>query len=142
MTLTGLTGRVLVLTITTTGARSGGRCTTPSMGVPFGSDIAMIGAHFGQPGTRADTMTNPTGSYKDRMALAMIEAAEADGRLRPGQLVVKYTGGSTGSSLDNHRSPDDNGRADADRDPNVSANRPYGAGPRRLTCPVGPRKNR
>jgi len=42
---------------------------------------------------------NPTGSYKDRMALAMIEAAEAAGRLRPGQLVVEYTGGSTGSSL-------------------------------------------
>jgi len=42
---------------------------------------------------------NPTGSYKDRMALAMIEAAEADGRLRPGQTVIEYTGGSTGSSL-------------------------------------------
>ena len=42
---------------------------------------------------------NPTGSYKDRMALAMIEAAEDDGRLRPGQPVVEYTGGSTGSSL-------------------------------------------
>jgi cysteine synthase A len=42
---------------------------------------------------------NPTGSYKDRMALAMIEAAEADGRLRPGQPIVEYTGGSTGSSL-------------------------------------------
>jgi cysteine synthase A len=42
---------------------------------------------------------NPTGSYKDRMALAMVEAAEADGRLRPGQPVVEYTGGSTGSSL-------------------------------------------
>lgn len=42
---------------------------------------------------------NPTGSYKDRMALAMIEAAETDGRLKPGQLVVEYTGGSTGSSL-------------------------------------------
>jgi cysteine synthase A len=42
---------------------------------------------------------NPTGSYKDRMALAMIEAAEADGRLRPGQMVVEYTAGSTGSSL-------------------------------------------
>jgi Pyridoxal-phosphate dependent enzyme/alpha/beta hydrolase fold len=40
----------------------------------------------------------PTGSYKDRMALAMIEAAEADGRLQPGQTVVEYTGGSTGSS--------------------------------------------
>ena len=42
---------------------------------------------------------NPTGSYKDRVALAMIEAAEASGRLRPGRLVVEYTGGSTGSSL-------------------------------------------
>jgi cysteine synthase A len=42
---------------------------------------------------------NPTGSYKDRMALAMIEAAERSGRLRPGQTVVEYTGGSTGSSL-------------------------------------------
>ncbi len=42
---------------------------------------------------------NPTGSYKDRMALAMIEAAEARGDLRPGMTVVEYTGGSTGSSL-------------------------------------------
>jgi cysteine synthase A len=42
---------------------------------------------------------NPTGSLKDRMALAMIEAAEADGRLAPGGLVVEYTGGSTGVSL-------------------------------------------
>jgi cysteine synthase A len=43
--------------------------------------------------------TNPTGSYKDRMALAMIEGAESSGKLRPGQTVVEYTGGSTGSSL-------------------------------------------
>jgi cysteine synthase A len=42
---------------------------------------------------------NPTGSYKDRMALAMIEGAEARGDLQPGQTVVEYTGGSTGSSL-------------------------------------------
>ena len=42
---------------------------------------------------------NPTGSMKDRMALAMIEAAERDGRLRPGGNVVEYTGGSTGVSL-------------------------------------------
>ena len=42
---------------------------------------------------------NPTGSMKDRMALAMIEAAEADGRLKPGGAVVEYTGGSTGTSL-------------------------------------------
>jgi cysteine synthase len=42
---------------------------------------------------------NPTGSMKDRMALAMIEAAEADGRLPPDGAVVEYTGGSTGVSL-------------------------------------------
>jgi cysteine synthase len=42
---------------------------------------------------------NPTGSMKDRMALAMIEAAERDGRLAPGGAVVEYTGGSTGVSL-------------------------------------------
>lgn len=42
---------------------------------------------------------NPTGSMKDRMALAMIEAAERDGRLQPGGRVVEYTGGSTGVSL-------------------------------------------
>ena len=42
---------------------------------------------------------NPTGSMKDRMAFAMIEAAEADGRLRSGGSVVEYTGGSTGVSL-------------------------------------------
>ena len=42
---------------------------------------------------------NPTGSYKDRMALAMIEGGERRGALRPGMRVVEYTGGSTGSSL-------------------------------------------
>src|ERR1043165_8521507 len=42
---------------------------------------------------------NPTGSMKDRMALAMIEAAEKDGRLKTGGSVVEYTGGSTGVSL-------------------------------------------
>ena len=42
---------------------------------------------------------NPTGSMKDRMALAMIEAAESDGRLAAGGAVVEYTAGSTGVSL-------------------------------------------
>ena len=42
---------------------------------------------------------NPTASYKDRMALAMIERAERRGELRPGMRVVEFTGGSTGSSL-------------------------------------------
>jgi cysteine synthase len=42
---------------------------------------------------------NPTGSYKDRMALAMVEGAERRGALKPGMRVVEFTGGSTGSSL-------------------------------------------
>ena len=42
---------------------------------------------------------NPTGSYKDRMALAMIEEAEKRGDLQPGMTVVEYSGGSTGSAL-------------------------------------------
>ena len=42
---------------------------------------------------------NPTGNMKDRMAKAAVEAAEADGRLRPGGTVVEYSGGSTGASL-------------------------------------------
>jgi cysteine synthase A len=42
---------------------------------------------------------NPTGNMKDRMAKTAIEAAEKDGRLRPGGTVVEYTGGSTGASL-------------------------------------------
>jgi cysteine synthase A len=42
---------------------------------------------------------NPTGSVKDRMAQAVISRAEADGRLKLGDTVIEYTGGSTGTSL-------------------------------------------
>lgn len=42
---------------------------------------------------------NPTGSYKDRMALAMVEGAEASGELSNDESVLECTGGSTGSSL-------------------------------------------
>ena len=44
-------------------------------------------------------LRNPTGSMKDRMALAMIEGAERDGLLAPGDTVVEYTGGSTGPAI-------------------------------------------
>src|SRR5947199_8815227 len=43
--------------------------------------------------------SNPTGSMKDRMALAMIEGAERDGLISEGDTVVEYTGGSTGPAL-------------------------------------------
>jgi cysteine synthase A len=42
---------------------------------------------------------NPTGSMKDRMALAMVLGAEANGQLTPGRVIVEFTGGSTGTSL-------------------------------------------
>src|SRR5215204_5678080 len=42
---------------------------------------------------------NPTGSIKDRAVLAMIKAAEADGRLRPGATILEPTSGNTGISL-------------------------------------------
>ena len=42
---------------------------------------------------------NPTGSKKDRMALAMIEGAERRGLLKKGMTVVEYSGGSTGAGL-------------------------------------------
>jgi cysteine synthase A len=56
------------------------------------------------PPDRADLFVkleweNPTGSMKDRMAEAVIARAEGDGRLKPGDTVVEYTGGSTGTSL-------------------------------------------
>ena len=69
----------------------------------IGDTPAVRLTHLVEPGMAAVWVkleaANPTGSYKDRMALAMIEGAERDGRLRPGQPVVEYTGGSTGSSL-------------------------------------------
>src|SRR3981081_2838506 len=42
---------------------------------------------------------NPTGSIKDRMALAMVEAAERDGKLVPGGTIVEATAGNTGLGL-------------------------------------------
>lgn len=42
---------------------------------------------------------NPTGSIKDRIAVKMIESAEAEGRLRPGQTIIEPTSGNTGIGL-------------------------------------------
>jgi cysteine synthase len=57
--------------------------------VPPGSARVLVKLEF----------ENPTGSMKDRVAKAMVEAAAADGRLRPGGTVVEYTAGTTGVSL-------------------------------------------
>lgn len=76
-----------------------GRSVTDAVG---NTPVVRLGKLAGEPG--ADVFVklewfNPTGSYKDRMALSMIEEAERRGDLRPGMTVVEYTGGSTGSSL-------------------------------------------
>src|SRR5436309_15174053 len=42
---------------------------------------------------------NPGGSIKDRMAVSMIEAAEREGRLQPGEVIVEATAGNTGIGL-------------------------------------------
>ena len=61
--------------------------------------LGKIGAEQGARILLKLESENPTGAMKDRMALAMIEAAEADGRLGEGGSVVEYTAGSTGVSL-------------------------------------------
>jgi len=58
----------------------------------------LVGPNDAQVVVKLESV-NPTGSYKDRMALAMIEQAEARGALRPGMTVIEFTGGSTGTSL-------------------------------------------
>lgn len=78
------------------------RLGTSMTGVIGGTPVVQLGPVV--PKGAADVFVklewfNPTGSYKDRMALAMVEEAEHRGELRPGMTVVEYTGGSTGSSL-------------------------------------------
>jgi len=65
---------------------------------------SMVRLHKVVPPECADILVkleweNPTGSVKDRMAQAVISRAEQDGRLKPGDTVIEYTGGSTGASL-------------------------------------------
>ena len=43
--------------------------------------------------------SNPGGSVKDRIALAMVEAAEQDGSLKPGATIIEPTSGNTGVGL-------------------------------------------
>ncbi|MGZ8406520.1 MAG: pyridoxal-phosphate dependent enzyme [Caulobacteraceae bacterium] len=76
---------------------------------PYRSSLDMIGRTPMIEETKIDTgpcrlvlkleNLNPGGSIKDRMALSMVEAAEADGRLKPGGTIVEATAGNTGLGL-------------------------------------------
>jgi cysteine synthase len=79
----------------------------PAPGLQRARDRGLDAAHPAEPGggRRPDAVYakaeffNPGGSVKDRIGLAMIEAAERDGRLRPGGVVVEGTSGNTGVGL-------------------------------------------
>ena len=62
-------------------------------------ELSKVTSHTGARVLAKLEWANPTGSMKDRMARAAIEAAESSGRLAPGGTVVEYTAGTTGVSL-------------------------------------------
>ena len=75
----------------------------PSVAATIGQTplVALDRLARGLPGrilAKLETV-NPGGSVKDRIALAIIEAAERDGRLKPGGTVVELTSGNTGIGL-------------------------------------------
>jgi deazaflavin-dependent oxidoreductase (nitroreductase family) len=83
LTLAGLSAGIPVLTITTTGARSGLRRTSPLLGVPFGDHIAVIGTHFGQTTTPAwyfNLRANPRAevTFRGKTVAAMAREARGD----------------------------------------------------------------
>jgi deazaflavin-dependent oxidoreductase (nitroreductase family) len=85
VTLAGAAAGIPVLTITTTGARSGLCRTTPLLGVPFGADIAIIGTNFGQPGTPGwyyNLRAQPRAevSYKNKKVTATAREADPEER--------------------------------------------------------------
>jgi deazaflavin-dependent oxidoreductase (nitroreductase family) len=85
LTLPGVVAGIPVLTVTTTGARTGQRRTVPLLGVPAGEDIAVIGTSFGQPRTpgwyhnmRADPEVEVT--YRNKTIRAIARQAGNDER--------------------------------------------------------------
>jgi deazaflavin-dependent oxidoreductase (nitroreductase family) len=85
LTAAGLLGGIPVLTITTTGARSGARRTVPLLGLPYGDDIAVIGTRFAQPGTPGwyyNLRANPTAevTYREKTVRAAAREAGDDER--------------------------------------------------------------
>ena len=63
--------------------------------------LVGLGRYFSGPSVLAAKLEffNPGGSVKDRIGLAMIEAAEAEGKLQPGDTIVEPTSGNTGVGL-------------------------------------------
>ena len=71
---------------------------TPLIGLPKLSPKSIDGAPQVRLWAKLEDR-NPTGSIKDRTALAMIDDAEKNGRLKPGSTILEPTSGNTGISL-------------------------------------------
>src|SRR5919107_4926119 len=61
--------------------------------------LARIGAGLAPQIVAKGEYFNPGGSIKDRVAMRLVEAAEADGRLKPGGTIIEPTSGNTGTGL-------------------------------------------
>lgn len=85
VTFSAIAGGQPVLTVTTTGARTGQPRTTPLLGVPAGDDIALIGSSFGRPrnpGWYYNLRANPKAevTYRDKTIRAIAREAGDDER--------------------------------------------------------------
>src|SRR6201995_1603604 len=86
------------MTVHSAGARIGDSILDTSGVTPL-VRLSRIGAGLRPQLVAKLEVFNPGGSIKDRVPLALIEAAERDGRLRPGCTIVATTPGNTGSGL-------------------------------------------
>ncbi len=82
VTLPGILAGIPVITLVTTGARTGRRRSSPLLGVPTEGDLAVIGTRFGQPGTPGwvfNLVTHPDAEVRYRGRTVAVRAREAIG---------------------------------------------------------------
>lgn len=82
-TLSGVVAGIPVITVTSTGRKSGQRRTSPLLGVPVGDDLALVGTNFGQtslPAWYLNLTAEPHGevTYRDRTVAVVAREAEGD----------------------------------------------------------------
>jgi len=85
LTVPSLTSGLPVITLTTTGAKTGKRRTMPLVGVPAGDDIAVVGTNFGQRSTPAwwfNLRAHPAGEVTYRGRTVAVHARETRGKER------------------------------------------------------------
>jgi deazaflavin-dependent oxidoreductase (nitroreductase family) len=82
VTMPGVAAGLPVLTLITRGAKTGALRSSPLLGIPHGDDLAVIGTHFGQPGTPGwyfNLRADPSAEVVYRDKRVPVRAREADG---------------------------------------------------------------